>query len=293
MSYRGMPSDKTSPSIYRLALQDMQRSGVPFLVGGAFALECYTGVIRRTKDLDVFVLQQNVDQLLRFLTHVGYETEVRFPHWISKAHRDDYVIDIIFGSGNGICPVDEKWFGAAPIATVMGERVRLVPVEEMIWSKAFIMERDRYDGADIAQLMHARSEDMDWARLLWRFDRHWRVLFSHLVLFGFVYPGRRLQIPHWLMREMMQRLNLEMQTLSSDRDVCQGTLLSWGQYLNHIEQGDYEDARHSPRGSLTACDTRFVTERFQEEQKGSPGVQTPAAGSERREKRSEMSEPAA
>lgn len=294
MSYRGLPSDKTSQSIYRLALQDMQRSGVPFLVGGAFALESYTGVvIRRTKDLDVFVLRQNVDQLLRFLARVGYETEVRFPHWISKARRDNYVIDIIFGSGNGICPVDEKWFDAAPIATVMGERVRLVPVEEMIWSKAFVMERDRYDGADIAHLLHARSKDVDWARLLWRFNGHWRVLFSHLILFGFVYPGRRLQIPHWLMREMMQRLDAEMQALSSDRSVCQGTLLSWGQYLDHIEQGDYEDARHRPRGLLNAGDTKFVTERFQEEQKGSLGVKTPAVGSARREERSEISEPAA
>jgi hypothetical protein len=91
------------------------------------------------------------------------------------------------------------------------------------------------------------------------------------------------------MHEMMHRLDLEMQTLSSDRAVCQGTLLSWGQYLNHIEQGDYEDARHSPRGSLTAGNIKFLTERFQEEQKGS---KTPPAGSARREKRSEMSESA-
>jgi hypothetical protein len=69
-------------------------------------------------------------------------------------------------------------------------------------------------------------------------------LLSHLVLFGFVYPGRRLQIPHCLMRELMHRLDMEMQTLSSGRDVCQGTLLSWGQYLDHIERGDYKDARH-------------------------------------------------
>ena len=293
MSYRVVPSDKTSQSIYRLALLDMQRSGVSFLVGGAFALESYTGVIRRTKDLDVFVLRQNVDGLMRFLADAGYETEVRFPHWISKAHRDDHVIDIIFGSGNGICPVDEKWFSAAPIATIMGERVRLVPVEEMIWSKAFIMERERYDGADIAHLLHARSKDLDWARLLWRFNRHWRVLFSHLILFGFIYPGRRLQIPHWLMREMIQRLDAELQTLSSDRDVCQGTLLSWGQYLDRIEQGEYEDARHRPRGSLTIGDTKFVTERFQTEQEGGLGVQTHSSGSARREERSEMSEPAA
>ena len=293
MSYYAPPSDKTSQSIYRSALQDVQRSGVPFLVGGAFALEIYTGVVRRTKDLDIFVLREDVDGLMRFLAAARYETEIRFPHWISKAHKGGHVIDIIFGSGNGICAVDQKWFGAAPTATIMGERVRLVPAEEMIWSKAFIMERDRYDGADIAHLLHARSESLDWGRLLWRFDRHWRVLFSHLVLFGFVYPGRRLQIPHWLMRELIQRLGIEMQTLSSDRDVCQGTLLSWEQYLDHIERGDYKDARHRPCGSLTAGETKFVTERFQEEQDGWPRVRTFAEDSAPHDERPELSEPAA
>ena len=83
------------------------------MVGGAFALESYTGLVRRTKDLDVFALREDVDGLMRFLAAAGYETEVRFPHWISKAHKGGHVIDIIFGSGNGICAVDQKWFGAA------------------------------------------------------------------------------------------------------------------------------------------------------------------------------------
>jgi hypothetical protein len=276
MSRPAEAADHTAESPYRLALQDMQRSGVPFLVGGAFALESYTGVIRRTKDLDVFVLRENVGQLLGFLAGAGYETEVRFPHWICKAHRSGHVIDIIFGSGNGICLVDQKWFESAPDAVVLGEKVRLVPAEEMIWSKAFIMERDRYDGADVAHLLHACSQRLDWPRLLWRFNPHWRVLFSHLILFGFIYPGRRLQIPLWLMGELMRRLELEKTTLPSDRDLCQGTLLSWAEYLDHIEHGNYKDARHHPWGSLTLDQTEFVTAQFRKELDLGSGTQHPS-----------------
>jgi len=47
--------------------------------------------------------------------------------------------------------------------------VGLTPVEEMLWSKAFVMERHRYDGADIAHLIRARGEHFDWNRLLQRF----------------------------------------------------------------------------------------------------------------------------
>ena len=64
-----------------------------------------------------------------------------------------------------------------------------MPVEEMIWSKAFLMERERFDGADVLHLMRARQKEINWPRLLSRFGEHWRVLLSHLVLFPYVYPN--------------------------------------------------------------------------------------------------------
>lgn len=259
-------TDHASKSFYRQALRTIQQSGIPFLVGGAFALESYTGVVRRTKDLDVFVHREHVELLMQVLAERGYDTEVRFPHWICKARQGDHVIDLIFGSGNGICAVDAKWFSEAPKVTLLEESVFLVPVEEMIWSKAFVMDRERYDGADIAHLLHACAQTLDWPRLLWRFNPHWRVLLSHLILFGYVYPGRRLQVPRWLMSELLRRLEVEMTSMPSDRAVCQGTLLSWAQYLDYIERGEYEDARHPPRGALTVEETAFVTTQFRNEQ---------------------------
>ena len=64
---------------------------------------------------------------------------------------------------------------------VLDVPVRLIPAEEMIWSKAFVMERERYDGADVAHILRACAETLDWPRLLQRFDGHWRVLLQHLV----------------------------------------------------------------------------------------------------------------
>ncbi len=128
------------------------------------------------------------------------------------------------------------------------------------------MDRERYHGADIAHLLHACSQTLDWPRLLWRFNPHWRVLLSHLILFGYVYPGRRLQVPRWLMSELIRRLEVQMTSMPSDRMMCQGTLLSWAQYLDCIERGEYEDARHPPRGALTVEETAFVTTQFRNEQ---------------------------
>jgi hypothetical protein len=259
MQANGTKNDRAH-TFYREAFTDLRETGVPFLIGGAFALESYTGLVRRTKDLDIFVRPGDCDRLLSNLRQKGYKTEMRFPHWLGKAYKHGHFIDVVFNSGNGICKVDDRWFEHAIPAEVLGMQVEIVPAEEMIWSKAFIMERERYDGGDIAHILRARAKVLDWARLLSRFHRHWRVLLSHLVLFGFIYPGHRLQIPSWLMTELMRRLELEMHSLPSDPQVCQGPLLSWSQYLVHTEQGQYQDARHIPHGSMTEQETRYVTQ---------------------------------
>jgi hypothetical protein len=261
----GIP-DNPAHAVYREALEVLVDSAIPFLVGGAFGFESFTGIVRHTKDLDLFVRPADSQRLLRCLSRAGFETELRFSHWLGKAWKDEYSIDVIFSSGNGICTVDDGWFDHALPSAVVGVDVHLTPVEEMIWSKAFVMERNRYDGADIAHLLRARVGTLDWARLLSRFNRHWRVLFSHVVLFGFIYPDQRLRIPDWFMREMLRRMDMEMQSLPADRRACQGTLLSWSQYLVPIDQGDYEDARHVPRGRLTDHETKHMTAVLQQEQ---------------------------
>ena len=262
----GVPSDPAH-EVYREALSCLIKAKVPFLVGGAFALESYSGVVRPTKDLDLFVNPADRLRLMQRLSDSGFRTEWRFPHWLGKAYKDERSIDIIYSSGNGVCPVDETWFRYALPAVILGIPVKIVPAEEMLWSKAFVMERNRYDGGDIAHLLRARAQSMDWARLLFRFGSHWRVLFSHVLLFGFIYPEQRLRIPDWFMHEMIRRVKLEMQCLPADREVCQGTLLSWSQYLADLEGGEYQDARHSPRGKLTLQDTEHMTAVLQQEER--------------------------
>ncbi len=147
--------------------------------------------------------------------------------------------------------MDDDWFAHAVDEEVLGVPVKLCPPEEMIWSKAFIMERERYDGGDVAHLFRHCSGLVDWQRLLSRFNGHWRVLLSHLVLFGFIYPGERALIPAPVMKELMNRLMAELEVPTRDSKVCQGTLLSRAQYLVDVEEWGYEDARITPRGSMT------------------------------------------
>lgn len=244
-------SEQDTYAFYRQGLRTLQDVHIPFLVGGAYAFERYTGIIRRTKDLDLFIYPRDRDRAFRALSAAGFHTDLTFPHWLGKAFSGEYFIDLIFNSGNGICRVDDEWFAHAPEDHVLGLPVRLCPPEEMIWSKSFIEERERYDGADIAHILRACGKDLAWPRLLRRFDSHWRLLLSHLVLFGFIYPGERSHIPDWVMQDLLNRLQHEQQSASPEKPVCQGTLLSREQYLVDIMRWGYHDARLTPKGTLT------------------------------------------
>src|ERR1051326_7429918 len=121
-----------------------QRAGIDMLVGGAYAFAHYTGIQRHTKDLDVFVRGADFSKTMDALREAGYQTEVPFPHWLGKAFCGDYFVDVIYSSGNGVARVDEDWFDHAPEARVFDTPVKLCPVEEMLWSKALIQERERF-----------------------------------------------------------------------------------------------------------------------------------------------------
>ncbi len=229
----------------------MTRMNIPFLVGGGHALRHYTGGVRDTKDLDVFVRRPDAQALLNGMSAAGFETDLTFPHWLGKAHIETDYIDVIYGSGNGLTEVDDLWFRYSHPATVLGVPVKLCPPEEMIWSKAFVMERERYDGADVSHLIRAFRERLDWRRLLDRFGPHWRVLLSHLILFGFIYPGERAAIPRDVMLGLCRVLEWDSGRTPSDQRLCRGTLLSREQYLTDISRWGYEDGRLRPHGQMT------------------------------------------
>lgn len=246
--------DPEAVAFYRHSLETLNSSSIPFLVGGAAALEVTASIRRWTKDLDIFVLPGDCRGILDFFARAGYTTELTFPHWLGKAYRGDNFFDVIFGSGNGLCRVDPEWFEHSEPASVFGVPVRLCPVEETIWSKSFIMERERYDGGDIAHLLRSRLDRLDWERLLKRFDVHWPVLLSHLLLFRYIYPGERDRLPPGVMQILLNRAAAVPETLSAGARLCRGTLLSRSSYLQDVRDWGYRDARLAPEGAMSQAD---------------------------------------
>jgi hypothetical protein len=217
-------------------LRLLANGGIEFLVGGYDALRRHTGINRETKDFDLIVRPSDVGLVLQLCRGAGYGAELTFRHWLAKIHHENWFIDLIFNSSNGLCAVDDKWFSRALESIILDRAVRIVPPEELIWQKAYIMERERFDGADVAHLLLKCGARMDWDQLLDRFGADWRILLSHLLLFGFIYPSRRDLVPQNVMDKLLRRLHSERQSDSPGPEVCNGTFLSRNQYTSDIAQ---------------------------------------------------------
>ena len=245
-------------AFYRRTLHVLSDAAVPFLVGGSHAFLEYTGIVRPTKDFDLFLRRADIDKAMDALRASGYRTELTFPHWLAKAWQHDDFVDLVFSSGNGICAVDDGWFEHAVETQVLGMPVKIVPCEELCWQKSFVMERERFDGADIMHILRARASDLHWERLLDRFGARWPLLYTYLVFFTFVYPGEASRLPAAVMNDLAER-HAALRAAQGDDKVCQGTLVSRAQYLVDIGQYGYGDARLAPRGSMSAEDAIYWT----------------------------------
>lgn len=250
--------DPECAAFYSDSMRLLAENSVPFLLGGAYALCVYTGVARHTKDVDLFIKAADIDRTVRIFQKSGYHAEKTFPHWLAKVYRGDNFVDLIYAAGNGLAVIDDSWFTASHRAELLGREVEVMSPADIIWMKAFIQERERYDGADIAHLIQACAETIDWERLRARFGPDWRVLLSCLVLFGYIYPSERWRVPPALMAELLDLLSHEQNERSEER-ICRGTLLSRAQFLPDVTDFGYRDARLEPRAAMSERDIRQWT----------------------------------
>lgn len=224
---------------YAATLRRLQKSGIPFLIGGAYTLPVYADIRRETKDLDLFCRAMDYPALLGILADAGCRIEVTDANWLAKAFHKDHFVDLIFNSHNGLCPVDDAWFVHARRADVLGVTVDLVPPEEVIWTKVYIQDRRRFDGADICHILRKMGDSLDWERLLQHLEVHWQLLLAQLITFRFVYPSERDKAPSWVMDALLTRQR-ELEQLPPSQDaICRGQMLSTAQYEVDIREWGY------------------------------------------------------
>jgi Nucleotidyl transferase of unknown function (DUF2204) len=192
-------------ALFREVLLLLNEKQVPYAVSGAFALHAHTGIWRNTKDLDLFLTAEAAAKARGVLQEDGFSIEITDPVWLSKAKRNDFFVDLITGMSNGIITVDDSWIQGSARAKVTGVQTRVLAAEELIASKMFVLFRERYDGADIAHVIHGTRGRLDWDRLMHLAGEHWELLFYSMLLFKYAYPNKTDFIPKEIWRTMLER----------------------------------------------------------------------------------------
>src|SRR5262245_47464450 len=78
------PLHPTAEDFFARAVGTLAASGLPFLLGGGYAMREYTGMSRRTKDLDIFVRPSHAAPILEVFAQAGFVTEMTDPVWLAK-----------------------------------------------------------------------------------------------------------------------------------------------------------------------------------------------------------------
>jgi len=237
-------------------LRHMNRAQVPYVVSGAFALQQHTGIWRNTKDLDLFLPPDVVPKALEHLKQQGFETEIRDPVWLAKAHRDGYFVDLITGMSNAAITVDRSWIERGSPAEVLGVPTRVLAPEELLASKLFVNFRERFDGADVVHIIFGSRGKLDWQRLRQLVGDHWELLLWELVLFHYVYPSKAHYVPQEVWEDLMSRLRQELQHPSREAPF-RGSLLDENMFAIDVNEWGMENllqvnrAQREPKISAT------------------------------------------
>ncbi|AKD03940.1 nucleotidyltransferase [Pontibacter korlensis] len=225
---------------YREVLGILAESNLDYMVGGGFALRLYTDIIRDTKDLDIFCKGGDTPAILKLFKENGFETELTDARWLAKAIKGEQFMDIIFNNPGNHCAVDDSWFERSTPSELLGIKVKVIPAETLIWSKLYVQNRERYDGADINHLILRYGDKLDWKWLWQHMETHWQLLLAQFLSFQFVYPSEREIIPKWLFDELFRRAQNELEMPPPKEKICRGPLIDQTQYAIDITEWDFK-----------------------------------------------------
>ena len=229
--------------VYRRALQALNEASVPYVVAGAYAIYEHTGIYRQTKDLDLFVEPSFVVAAAHALHDVGFVMRLEDQHWLAKAFDGEYFVDLIYGMGNGVAFIDDRWHEYGRPGVLAAQPVRIAPAEELIWHRLFINERHRHDMSDVVHLILCVGDTLDWDRIVARVGPHWPLLLAQLQVFSYVYPGYRRNVPARVMERLIEQARDDAGKDDDGADVTRGTLISRFSFAIDVREWGFADPR--------------------------------------------------
>jgi hypothetical protein len=186
-------------AVYRCVIDRVSAEGLHFALGGGFAVGLYTGTPRNTKDLDIYIRPDERDAVIRIMSDCGltdyFEKKPYDRAWIYRGNQDDTIVDAIWAMANKRAQVDDVWLMCGALIPMFDRQIRVIPPEELIWSKLYVLQRDRCDWPDILNLIRAAGPHLDWGHLFNRVAEDLSLLKGVLSVFSWVAPQQAMGVP--------------------------------------------------------------------------------------------------
>ena len=194
--FEGLPSSRWS--LYRDIMSEATRRQIPFAIGGGLTAMAYAGQLRDTKDIDIYIQPQHREAMIQVVSDIGlvdyYERVPYDRNWIFRAFRGDLIVDIMWAMANQRAQVDMQWL-SGPSVSVHGLAFRLLRPEETLWSKLYVLQRDRCDWPDVLNMLYSIGTELDWAHLLNRTAEDTPLLAALVRVFRWICPDRCNDFP--------------------------------------------------------------------------------------------------
>ena len=192
--------------VYSEVITSANDRALPFFVGGALCVAAYTGVWRNTKDLDLFIPHDRRDDFVDLISAIGFtdlfEQQQYERHWIYRGVRDGMIVDLIWNAPNGVLEVKREWLVDSPELTIRGQQIHILPPEELVRAKLYVVQRKRCDWTDLLNVLHAVGPVMNWDHLLTELADDARLLAGLLSVFAWICSTTASELPPRVWREL-------------------------------------------------------------------------------------------
>jgi hypothetical protein len=97
--------------------------------------------------------------------------------------------------------------------------------------------------SDIVHLILCLGDTLDWARLVARVGDNWPLLLSQVLMFSYVYPGYRSNIPSWVPEQLLEKARAEVGRDEEHLDFTRGPLISRFSFMIDVREWGFADPR--------------------------------------------------
>ena len=115
-----------------------------------------------------------------------------------------------------------------------------------MWHRLFISERHRHDMSDIVHLILCQGGALDWERIVARTGENWPLLLSQVLMFSYVYPGYRTNVPSWVPERLLEKARAQIGNDEAGPDFTRGPLISRFSFAIDVREWGFV----SPRDEL-------------------------------------------